>query len=211
VITVTTVTARPVILLVGGATGTGKSTVAAEVAHRLGITRVTSTDVVRQTLRAVFTEDYMPSIHRSTFDPGDGESLLGRFVEQTTNVLTAVDATIARALEERWSMVIEGVHVVPGILDLEASEAVFVECVLAIPDEEAHASHFWIRDAASNGVRPVKKYLDHLREIRQLQDFILERAVGSNVPVIENVSMEQTVGAVIDLVLRTAAEQFERV
>src|SRR3954468_19032034 len=33
----------PVIVLIGGSTGTGKSTVAAEVAHRLGITRVAST------------------------------------------------------------------------------------------------------------------------------------------------------------------------
>src|SRR5439155_27326982 len=36
----------PLILLVGGATGTGKSTVATDVAYRLGITRVTSTDFV---------------------------------------------------------------------------------------------------------------------------------------------------------------------
>ena len=38
---------RPLIVLVGGATGTGKSTVTTEVAYRLGITRVTSTDFVR--------------------------------------------------------------------------------------------------------------------------------------------------------------------
>jgi 2-phosphoglycerate kinase len=40
----------PLIVLIGGATGTGKSTVATEVAYRLGITRVTSTDFVRQTM-----------------------------------------------------------------------------------------------------------------------------------------------------------------
>ena len=45
----------PVIVLVGGATGTGKSTVATEAAYRLGITRVTSTDFVRQTMRAFFS------------------------------------------------------------------------------------------------------------------------------------------------------------
>ena len=41
----------PIIVLVGGATGTGKSTVATEAAYRLGITRVTSTDFIRQTIR----------------------------------------------------------------------------------------------------------------------------------------------------------------
>ena len=105
---------KPIILLIGGATGTGKSTVATEVAHRLGINRVTSTDVVRQTLRAFFAPEYMPSIHRSSFDAGAGEGMIDGFVEQATNVLIAIDATIERALQEGWSMVLEGVHLVPG-------------------------------------------------------------------------------------------------
>ena len=60
----------PIILLVGGATGTGKSTVATDVAYRLGITRVTSTDFVRQTMRAFFSQEFMPAIHYSSFDAG---------------------------------------------------------------------------------------------------------------------------------------------
>src|SRR5581483_11731219 len=39
----------PIHVFIGGATGTGKSTVATELAYRFGITRVTSTDFVRQT------------------------------------------------------------------------------------------------------------------------------------------------------------------
>ena len=62
----------PIIVLIGGATGTGKSTVATEVAYRLGITRVTSTDFVRQTLRAFFSPEFMPSIHYSSFEAGKG-------------------------------------------------------------------------------------------------------------------------------------------
>ena len=200
----------PLILLIGGATGTGKSTVATEVAHRLRINRVTSTDVVRQTLRAVFAPDYMPSIHRSSFDAARGESLVEAFIEQTTNVLVAVEASIERAVEEGWSMVVEGVHLVPGLLSLDLGIRL-THCVLAIPDEESHASHFWIRDAASRGVRPVEKYLERLSDIRRLQDFIVERARDTGVPVIENTTMEQTVGAVIELVSGTAAEQLEPV
>src|SRR5204863_7263522 len=60
----------PIILLVGGATGTGKSTVATDVAYRLGVTRVTSTDFVRQTMRAFFSRELMPAIHHSSLEAG---------------------------------------------------------------------------------------------------------------------------------------------
>jgi 2-phosphoglycerate kinase len=202
---------KPVILLVGGATGTGKSTVATEVAYRLGINRVTSTDVVRQTLRAFFVPEYMPSIHRSSFDAGAGESLVDGFLDQTTNVLIAIEATIERALQEGWSMVLEGVHLVPGMLSGHRDDAIVVHCVLAIEDETAHAAHFWIRDAASQGLRPVEKYLERLDDIRQLQEFIVERARETDVPVIQNTDVEETVSAVIELVLGTEAEQLARV
>ena len=197
---------KPVILLIGGATGTGKSTVASEVAHRLGITRVTCTDVVRQTLRAFFPPGEMPSIHRSSFDSPFGQPLVGAFLDQTREVLVAVEAAVARAILEGWSMVVEGVHVVPGMLDVSAADATVVECVLTIEDEAAHADHFWIRDAASGGERPVNKYLDHLGDIRRLQDYVVERARDYGVPVFENSSKNETVRAVIELVLATEAE-----
>src|SRR5207244_5329012 len=160
----------PIILLVGGATGTGKSTVATEAAYRLGITLVTSTHFVRQTMRAFFSRDFMPSIHYSSFEAGDaldepeGDPTIQGFQEQTRNVLVGVRAALDRALEEGWSMVLEGVHLVPGLLPGRIDDALVVQCVLAIEDETAHASHFWVRDAASEGVRPVEKYLNRLTE-----------------------------------------------
>jgi 2-phosphoglycerate kinase len=192
---------KPVILLIGGVTGTGKSTVATEVAHRLGINRVTCTDVVRQTMRAFFDEQEMPSIHRSSFEASPGEPLLSAFLEQCKQVLIAVEAAVERAIYEGWSTVVEGVHVVPGLLTVPAGDATVVECVLAIDDLETHANHFWIRDAASGGERPVKKYLDRIDDIRLLQQYVVERARESGVPVFESSKVDETVGAVIDLVL----------
>jgi len=202
---------KPVILLIGGATGTGKSTVASDVGYRLGINRVFTTDVIRQTLRAFFDLEEMPSIHRSSFDPPPGEGLIEYFLEQTRQVLVAVEGTIARAVEESRSSVLEGVHLLPGMLDLSGLDAVVVQCVLAIENEEAHESHFWIRDATSQGLRPVARYLERFQEIRRLQDFVLERAGETGVPVIHNANVEQTVEAVIDLVLGAEAEQLEPV
>jgi 2-phosphoglycerate kinase len=202
----------PIILLIGGATGTGKSTVATEVAYRLGITRVSSTDFVRQTMRAFLSRRFMPSIHRSSFDVPEEDELsdvLGAFVEQTQNVLIGVRAVIDRALQEGWSLVLEGVHLVPGMLP-KVEGALVVHCVLAIEDEGAHAAHFWVRDASSEGLRPVQKYLDALPDIRLVQEFVVEQARRAGIPVVENSSIELSIATVMELVL-SRAERFVKV
>jgi 2-phosphoglycerate kinase len=208
----------PIIVLIGGATGTGKSTVATEVAYRLGINRVTSTDFVRQTLRAFFSPEFMPSIHYSSFEAGKGlrsaeeeevDPLLHGFLDQTRNVLVGVNAAIERSLAEGWSTVLEGVHLVPGMIG-PIENALVVQCVLAIDSEEAHASHFWIRDITSDGARSLDKYLERLSDIRYLQDYIVERAQREDVPVIRNTDREGATSAVMELVL-TAADRLQKV
>jgi 2-phosphoglycerate kinase len=198
----------PLVLMVGGATGTGKSSVATEVAHRLGITRVTSTDIVRQTMRAFFSEKFMPSIHHSSFEAGpavrqegDEDPALAGFKEQTRNVLVGLRAVIGRALEEGYSIALEGVHLVPGLLPNAYEGAVVAQCVLAIENEDDHARHFWIRDTVSEGLRPMDKYLGALPEIRRIQDYLVARAEKTGVPVIENTRMEHAVNEIIHLVL----------
>ena len=114
----------PLIVLIGGATGVGKSTLATELAHRLGITRVISTDMVRQTMRAFFAPELMPAIHTSSFDaasavrvPVPRETDLSKvgFMEQTKAVSVGIEAIVARGIDEAQRMVIEGVHLVPGL------------------------------------------------------------------------------------------------
>ena len=204
----------PIVILVGGATGTGKSTVATEIAYRLGITRVTSTDFVRQTMRAFFSDEFMPAIHYSSFEAGDAfpdadDPLVTGFLEQSRDVLVGVVASIERALQEGWSMVLEGVHLVPGMLPAQLPDALVVPCMLSIEDETAHAQHFFARDAGSQ--RPTAKYLDRFAEIRRLQDYLVGRAEREGVPVIENESADEATAAVAELVLSAAERMRERV
>jgi 2-phosphoglycerate kinase len=209
----------PIVLLVGGATGTGKSTVATEIAHRLGITRVTSTDFIRQTMRSLFSRELMPSVHYSSFEARlaltraeeeeSGDATLLGFLDQTRNVLVGAEAAVERALTEGWSMVLEGVHLVPGMVRVEHGNALVVHVVLAVEDEELHRSRFWVRDAASDGVRPLEKYVDGLPEIRSLQDTILDRARRFDVPIVESGSLDEAIGDVLDIVL-SGAERLVR-
>jgi 2-phosphoglycerate kinase len=204
----------PLVILVGGATGTGKSTVATELAHRLGITRVTSTDFIRQTMRAFFSREFMPAVHYSSFEAGaavpgtaTGDPVINGFVEQCRHVCVGVEAAIRRSLTEGWSMVLEGVHLVPGLVPAELENALLLHVVVEIEDEDAHRSHFLVRDLTTGGVRPMGHYLDGLDRIRRVQRYVVSRARHEGVPVIENTNVEQTIGEVIELVLQLAERE----
>jgi 2-phosphoglycerate kinase len=203
----------PIIVLIGGSTGTGKSTVAAEVAHRLGITRVASTDFIRQTMRAFFSREFMPTIHYSSFEAGQalddevtGDPAIVGFVDQCRHVCVGVDAAIRRSLTEGWSMVLEGVHLVPGLVPAELEGALLVHVVVEIADEDVHRMHFHVRDSATSGIRAMDKYLAHLNDIRRVQTYIVGRARRESVPVVENANVERTIDRVIELVMQA----FER-
>src|SRR6266508_4468775 len=121
----------PLVILIGGATGVGKSTIATQIAVRLGIVRVVATDAVREVMRAMFTSELMPPIYTSGFNadsalreppPRPADRVIVGFREQTAAVAVGVQALVERAAIEGTSVVIEGAHLVPGFVDLERYE-----------------------------------------------------------------------------------------
>jgi 2-phosphoglycerate kinase len=207
---------RPLVLLIGGATGTGKSTLATEIAYRLGISRITSTDVIRQAMRAFFAPELMPELHYSSFDaaeglkvpmpdPDDEDRALYGFIQQAGQVAVGTSAVVERAVMEGLSTVVEGVHVVPGLVTAEQHPgAVVVRLMLAIEDEESHRAHFFSRDAAGGGLRAMDRYLRRFGEIRRIQDYLLARAEKQGWPIIEAADPDQALLAVMDLILVSA-------
>jgi 2-phosphoglycerate kinase len=166
---------------------------------------------VRQTMRAFFSTDFMPSIHPSSFEAGDAfpdaeDPLEFGFLQQARNVNVGVRASSERAFHEGWSLVLEGVHLVPGMVELPSPDlAVSVFVVLSIEDEDEHMRHFRFRDEDSER-RPESRYLERFADIRRLQEVIVARAHRAGVPVIENEDADAAARTVADLVL-DAAEQ----
>jgi 2-phosphoglycerate kinase len=185
---------RPLVVLIAGTTGVGKSTLATMLAARLGITRVIATDVIRQVLRAFFTHEAMPSVHYSAFDVGGVEG----YLTQAQRVGTGVDAIVERAAGEGKPIMVEGVHVLPGGLDAGLRErCVVAEALLVVEDPELHRGHF----SARPGTRPAQRYLESFDAIRELQGHLVERARKEGVPVIANENVDQSLTALMALVL----------
>jgi 2-phosphoglycerate kinase len=198
---------RPLIVMLSGTTGVGKSTLATMLAGRLGITRVIATDVIRQVLRAFFSREFMPTVHYSAFEAGQAADLsvesgedrdLVGFTRQAESVGTAVEAIVERACMERTPMVLEGIHLVPGTIRGELLQrCIAVEALLVVEDEDRHRSHFAMR----GGHRPAERYLNRFEQIRKLQDHLAVRAREEGVAVIDNTSVDRALPRLMDLVL----------
>lgn len=203
---------RPVVVLIGGATGVGKSTIATQVADRLGVVRIISTDSIREVMRAFFSENLMPSIHYSSYEAdkavrmplgADLDSHIVGFMEQVEMVNVGVLAVLERAIEERTSLIVEGVHIVPGMLASagarqRSEDALFLPMIVAVGDPDLHRSHFLVREQETSGRRVLARYLQGFDEIRRIQDFILARASAEGTLVVDNVSIDDAVGTVVD-------------
>jgi 2-phosphoglycerate kinase len=200
---------RPLVVLIGGGTGVGKSTVATQLAHELGITRVSSTDFIREILRLVVPETIAPELARSSFELDQSRSSNGatphaEFERQAQQVLVGVQATIERAVREGMPLILEGVHLFPGLVDLDAaSDGLVVQVVLTVEDGDDHLHRFAVRAADSD--RPANRYGEEFDEIRELQAHVVATAHRAGIPVVENRQVDTTVRQVLDLILAAAS------
>ena len=198
---------EPVVVLIGGATGVGTSTLAADIARRLNIQSVIGTDAVREVLRRAVSPDLLPVLHKSSYaiEPGDirmpvaeDERVLFGYREQTSQVSVGVEAIVERGLKEGTNLVIEGVHLAPEIiLDRYKDHPNVCSLIVYLSDEEAHRSRFHVRALGTAMRRPAEEYIAYFKEIRQIHDYILESAVRSSIHAVENISVETTSDAVV--------------
>ena len=104
-------------------------------------------------------------------------------------------------------MVIEGIHLVPGYLDPRSFEgARVVQLVIGVNDEDSHLSHFHIREAQTEGSRPLDRYRAGFESIRVLGSYIEELARENGIPVVYSHQLDRTVADVLEYVVTAAIE-----
>jgi len=213
---------RPVVVLVSGAAGVGKSVLAAELGYRLGIPRVVSTDSVRQALRSLISPELSPILHASSYAAWRAELMphevanakpkrkrVARgFQAQVQQMSRAIEAIIERNVKEATSLVIEGTHLVPGLSPQRPDDrALVIEIVLVVGDEDDHRENFSRREGRTHRMRPSDDYLEHFAEIRMIQDFVLEQAAREGSPVVDTTDFDRAVERAVEHVLDAMTTQ----
>ncbi len=214
---------RPLIVLIGGATGAGKSTVATEVAHLLGIVRTQSTDMLREVMRMMIPERLLPVLHASSFNAGDllpvtGSStdeiesqVAGGYLTQSELLSVPCEAVVQRALRERVSLILEGVHVHPGLLEhMETTgDAVVVMVTLAVLKREHLMARLSGR-LASAPQREESRHLERFEKIWRLQSFLLSEADRAGIPILVNNSTEGATNLIMKTIIDELGKTFDK-
>lgn len=210
----------PLIVLVGGITGTGKSTVTTELAYQLSIVRTQSTDMMREIIRCYLPSK--PTLSYSSFeawrglkanveaetDVGQAEVVDG-FVSQFELVRSGLQATISRAIKETHDLIIDGVHVLPSRLELDINQdnAIVVPLVLVVPNKKTLAKRLK-RRAREQPDRASSRYLKRLDEIWLLQTFLVAEAEEHGVPLIVNSDIDEAMHEILMEISKTIMQRF---
>ncbi len=213
---------QPMILLIGGTTGSGKSTIGADVAHRLSIIRTQSTDMLREVMRLMLPMQLVPELHVSSFSAwkmlptADGtldhpstQDLEQGYLIQSNQVAVAVEGVITRAVQERVSLILEGIHIHPAIQkELRAStDAIVVPIILAVLKRKQLRKHLKGRGHQVT-TRRAERYLDHFEEIWSLQTLLLNEADRHDIVIIPNLKPDDTIKLVMDTIVDHLSVQF---
>jgi len=201
---------RPLILLIGGAVGSGKSSIATEIAHRLEIVRTQSTDMLREVMRTMIPKKLLPILHCSSFDAWktlpiqdkkqrDRDMLIAEGYRSQVDLLALpCEAVMRRAVKESVSLIVEGVHSHPHLLQrLPAdNDAIIVHVTLAVMNYQDLQARLRGRGAEAPQRRS-RRYLKKFDSIWRLQSFLVSEAERCDTPVIPNNDKEVAIFQII--------------
>lgn len=201
---------EPLIILIGGASGVGTSSMAFELASRLRLKNLISTDMIREVMRKIVSKELSPVIHKSSFDAYESirtpsiriDSVIEGFISHVDVVNVGIEAIIERSVKEGISTIIEGVHIVPGFIrrDLMENNNIIM-FTLTVDDEEAHRQRFYSRCRQPWVKRSLERYMDNFEPIRKTQRFLVEQAKIHDTRIINNVDINETIEIMVEDIL----------
>ncbi len=210
---------RPMILLFGGTTGCGKSTISSEIAHRLNIVRTQSTDMLREVMRLMIPPRLLPTLHESSYlawkvmPSRAGEDLESNMIDgyltQAEQVSVGIEGVLQRAEREQVSLILEGVHIYPGLQQrlVGKTGALVVPFILAVLKRKKLRKRLIGRGQQVSSRRS-ERYLENFDITWDLQTFLLSEADRYQVPIIPNDDQEETIRTIMENIMAVLVKEY---
>ncbi len=214
---------REIIFLIGGTAGCGKSSTANALASSLEIVHTQSTDMLREVMRTMMPKQLVPVLHESSFTAWRGlpdlhtvegrvpeELLIQGYRSQADLLSLAIEAVIERAARERVSLVLEGVHLHPALIEkIQAgTDAVVIPIMLGLLKRK-HLQQRIKKRSTNVPDRGAKHYMAHFEEIWKLESYLLSEADRANIHITINESRDKTFAEIMRFTIATLAKTFD--
>ena len=200
---------KPYVILIGSASGIVKSTIAAELAKKLNIKHLIESDFIRAVVRGIIGKEYAPSLHSSSYDAyknirnksrytGYEDLVSAGFDDHASYVIPALEKIIQRAITDYDDIIIEGVHLVPGLINTEQfKDYANIYFFILSSDEESHKERF-VKRAVQ--IHRGGKQLDFFKENRIIHDHLINQAKENNVHIINSETIEKTLEKILAII-----------
>jgi len=179
---------KPKLVIIGGCTGTGKSTFGMSVALDQDILKCVSTDTIRSVMRSFITDRVSPPLHRSSYAPAsDHDDPVESWMETCSVLEASIEELVTDSIRRRQGLVLEGVSITPSskLIEIwEAAGGVAAGCLLTVSNADTH-KYLLRRRGEFSGEGSEQKVKDEEKiasfdRIRQIQDEMIKLAQESN-------------------------------
>lgn len=188
---------KPLILLIGGYCGTGKSTTASILAKNLGNITILQTGVIRAIYQTIYAQEEVPELFEQSYSlpllqkyqsfPIEVASRTA-FKEQLRIVEEGIKKVIRFAEIDGQQFIIEGNHVSADLAHALQSKTNVISFFLKVSDEQQHRT-------TMNSTTHRREITDvQMKVARILQDQILEDVNKLSLPVFEYNEIELIIG-----------------
>ena len=200
---------KPYVILIGSASGIGKSTIASHLAKQLNIKHLIESDFIRAVVRGIIGKEYAPALHSSSYDAYKNlrnksyytsyEDLVSAgFDEHASYVIPGLEKIIQRAITDFDDIIIEGVHLVPGLIDIEQfKDYAEIYFFVLSSDEESHKERF-VKRAIQ--IHRGGKQLDFFTENRIIHNHLIHKAEENNVSIIKTESIDKSIEQILTII-----------
>ena len=161
------------IILIGGTTGTGKTSLAQKIVQEYQGNHQLGTGFIREIVK---TETKQPALACHTYMVSC-ENPYCHLAHQTDLMKQSINACIDRAIKEGTTLVIEGNHCLPWILE---NKNITSTVILYVEDDKKHLKMVNGNVYKHRNVSP-----DEFKRIREIQESLTHLAKINKVPLIE--------------------------
>ena len=208
---------QSLVVLLGGTSGTGKSTLSSLLASRLVIATALSTDSIRHIMRNFMEKDENPILFASTYETGhliqeEGMSekqaaVVGHGL-QCDLVYDYLETVILDHKNRKQSIVIEGVHLSVEVMKrLMKKFPEVISFVVVIKKENKHKERFAVRSKYMTLDPKFNKYIDSFRYIRAIQKSFIKKAGMPLIPVVDNGNLDRALGLIHATIVKSLRQK----